>query len=150
MTEPSVSDRGESTEVRPATATVEGEPLAPVTAPETTFEAGLGLKARSQWSYARMRFLRHRLALFGLFGLAIIFGAGILATWLPLDSFSEINLSNFTLLAHPSAQHYFGTDDLGRDEFSRVIWGIRTSMEVGVFVAVVSSLIGMFIGALAG
>jgi peptide/nickel transport system permease protein len=152
MTEPTVSHPGESSEVTPVTATVEGEPIAPVAAPETTFEAGLQFKARSQWSYARMRFFRHRLALLGLLGLVIIFGAGIFANFVAHQSYSEIQYTSgvINILGHPSAQHYFGTDEIGRDEYSRVIWGIRTSMEVGVFVAVVSSLIGMFIGAVAG
>ncbi len=150
MTDPTVSHPGDAKDVTPVTATIEGEALAPMAGPETTFEAGLQFKVRSQWSYARMRFFRHRLALLGLLVLAIIFGAGILANYVAPYSFSEINLGNFQYLAHPSMKHLFGTDPIGRDEFSRVIWGIRTSMEVGVFVAVASSLVGMFIGAVAG
>ena len=46
--------------------------------------------------------------------------------------------------------HCFGTDEIGRDYLSRVIYGIRTSEEVGFFVAVVSSIIGLIVGALAG
>ena len=57
--------------------------------PSTTpHAAGLELKARSQWSYARMRFFRHRLALVGLFGLVIIFGAGIFANFVAPYSYS--------------------------------------------------------------
>lgn len=151
MTEPTVSHPGESSDVGPVTAKVDGQPLAPpATSPESTFEAGLAFRTRSQWSYARMRFFRHRLALLGLLGLVIIFGAGIFANYIAPGGFSRINLGDFQYLAHPTAKHLFGTDDLGRDEFNRVIWGIRTSMEVGVFVAVVSSLIGMVVGAVAG
>src|SRR5439155_27303158 len=137
-----------------------GEPLAPDagidagvgidSGIETTAAAGLDLKVRSQWSYARMRFLRHRLAVAGLIGLIIIFGAGIFANFVAPYSYAAIDYTN-TL--HPPTtinQHYFGTDGVGADEFSRVIRGIRTSLDVGVFVAVVSSIVGLIIGAVAG
>jgi peptide/nickel transport system permease protein len=97
-----------------------------------------------------MRFLRHRLAMAGLFVLIIVFGAGIFANYIAPYTFDQIDL---TLVLHgPTTQghHFFGTDQLGRDFLSRVIYGIRTSEEVGVFVAFVSSIIGIFVGAVAG
>jgi len=115
-----------------------------------TLQAGLDFKVRSQWSYARMRFFRHRLAMLGLFGLVIIFGAGILAPYITPYSFSYIPLFNPHYLEAPSQAYPFGTDANGSDEFSRVIWGIRTSMEVGVVVAFASTVIGLAIGAAAG
>jgi peptide/nickel transport system permease protein len=117
---------------------------------EGTLEAGLDLKVRSQWSYARMRFFRHRLAVVGLIGLIIIFGAGIFAPLVAPYGFAQFDLLHTYVAPTLAHQHYFGTDNIGRDEFSRVIWGIRTSMEVGVFVAVVSTIIGLIIGAVAG
>lgn len=53
-------------------------------------------------------------------------------------------------LKPPSAEHWFGTDRLGRDVFSRVIYGARTSLFVGVLVAFVSLSLGLVIGILAG
>ena len=50
----------------------------------------------------------------------------------------------------PSAAHWFGTDSTGRDIFSRVVFGARISLEVGVVVVTVSAFIGTFIGAIAG
>ena len=50
----------------------------------------------------------------------------------------------------PSAQHIFGTDALGRDVFARVIYGARISLQVGIIVVLVSGLIGIAIGAIAG
>jgi peptide/nickel transport system permease protein len=136
-------------DVAPPGQTVDGVIATPV-GPDSAIVAGLEIKARSQWDYARRRFLRHRLAMLGLVGLVIIFGAGIFANYVAPYSPSEIDLTN---LLHPpttTAHHFFGTDDIGRDYFSRVVWGIRTSEEVGVFVAVVSSFIGLVVGAIAG
>jgi ABC-type dipeptide/oligopeptide/nickel transport system permease subunit len=135
----------------PTSQGLEGENIAPgsvVAAVDDTHAAGLELKVRSQWSYARMRFFRHRLALIGLFGLVVIFGAGIFAGLITPYTYQEIDLNH--ILQGPSHAHYFGTDALGRDQFTRVVWGIRTSMEVGVFVAVVSTFVGLVIGAVAG
>jgi len=117
---------------------------------DSTVEAGLELKVRSQWSYARSRFLRHRLAMASLIALIVIFGCGIFANYIAPYSYSTIDLTN---ILHPPttiAHHYFGTDEIGRDYFSRVIYGIRTSLEVGVFVAFLSSIMGLIIGAVAG
>jgi peptide/nickel transport system permease protein len=116
--------------------------------PETAAQAGLQLKVRSQWSYARMRYFRHRLAVAGLVGIVIIFGAGIFAGQIAPYGYAQIDLTH--ILQGPSQAHYFGTDALGRDEYTRVLWGIRTSMEVGVFVAVLSTIIGLIVGAVAG
>jgi ABC-type dipeptide/oligopeptide/nickel transport system permease subunit len=115
---------------------------------DDTQAAGLDLKVRSQWSYARMRFVRHRLAMVGLIGLVIIFGAGIFAGVVSPYSYAAIDLNH--ILQGPTHAHWFGTDALGRDQFTRVVWGIRTSMEVGVFVALLSTVVGLIIGAIAG
>ena len=119
-------------------------------ADDATVAAGLEVATRSQWDYARRRFLRHRLAMLGLIGLIIIFGAGIFAGHVAQYSFEEIDLNN--ILHGPTTQghHWFGTDNIGRDYFSRVVFGIRTSLEVGVVVAISSSIFGLIVGAFAG
>jgi peptide/nickel transport system permease protein len=117
---------------------------------DATVEAGLEMKARSQWSYARTRFLRHRLAMGGLVGLVLLFGAGIFANYLAPYSVDRPNL--LLVLHAPTSvgNHWFGTDEIGRDYLSRMLYGIRTSEEVGFFVAVLSSIIGLIVGAVAG
>jgi peptide/nickel transport system permease protein len=132
---------------------VEPGPSAPSTPPgltDTTVEAGLEIQVRSQWDYARSRFLRHRLAMAGLIGLLILFGAGIFANFIAPYSYEQLDLNNILSPPTLAGHHYFGTDEIGRDYFSRVIWGIRTSEEVGVLVAVLSTFIGLVIGAIAG
>jgi len=141
MTEP-------TTPLSPA-AIIDGMPAAISldTAPDVE---GMELTARSQWSYARRRFVRHRLAMIGLVGLVIIFGAGALASVVAPYTFDQIDL---TLVLHSpttTGHHYFGTDQIGRDYLSRVIYGIRTSEQVGLTVAIVSSTFGLFVGAIAG
>jgi peptide/nickel transport system permease protein len=129
---------------------MDGEMLAPDASSEQagTAAAGLELKARSQWSYARSRFFRHRLALMGLIGLVIIFGAGLLAPVLAPYPYDYID---YTLIYHaPMHGHWFGTDSIGGDVFSRTLYGIRTSLEVGMFVAALSTLVGLILGAFAG
>jgi peptide/nickel transport system permease protein len=130
---------------------MDGEMLAPVGASgdaSGTAAAGLELKARSQWSYARTRFFRHRLAVISLVGLVIIFAAGFLAPVIAPYGYADFDL---LLVYHaPMHGHWFGTDYLGHDVFSQTLYGIRTSLEVGVFVAALSTFIGLVLGAIAG
>lgn len=119
-----------------------------------TYESGVELKARSQWAYARIRFMRHRLAvgsLIVLIGMAFI---AIFADRVAPYGYDEIPLDDLvnSLNRGPTTDgnHFFGTDQLGRDYFSRVIYGIRTSLWVAVFVASLATAIGTAIGAIAG
>jgi ABC-type dipeptide/oligopeptide/nickel transport system permease subunit len=117
---------------------------------DDTTAAGLELEVRSQWSYARRRFFRHRLAMLGLFGLVVIFATGALAPWVAPYTFDRIDLTNVLHAPTTVGHHYFGTDEIGRDYLSRVIYGIRTSEQVGLVVAVVSTIFGLIVGAIAG
>jgi peptide/nickel transport system permease protein len=116
---------------------------------ESTISPDLVAKpARSPWSIAYSRFLRSKLALFGvviitLMTLATLF-AGVIAPY----GENEIDLFNIT--AQPSEAHVLGTDELGRDELSRLLFGGRISLSVGVGAALISTLIGILVGAIAG
>jgi ABC-type dipeptide/oligopeptide/nickel transport system permease subunit len=112
------------------------------------YESGLEIQARSQWGYARRRFMRHRLALGSLIVLLGIFGCGVFANAIAPYTYKQINLES--LSQAPSAKHIFGTDSAGRDSFSRTLYGIRTSARVGILVGVLSTVIGTIIGGLAG
>lgn len=72
----------------------------------------------------------------------------ILAPWLAPYDPGQIDLHN--ILAPPSADHFFGTDQLGRDVLSRMIWGARISLKVGFVATGFAILIGTILGALSG
>lgn len=124
-----------------------------------TYESGLELKARSQWTYARMRFFRHKLALASLFLLGFVAIVAIFpAVFAPdgpndqslpgIDDAGNLTLGEIALA--PSRDHLMGTDLLGRDYLSRVIFGLQTSLWVALFVAVLSTFIGTAVGAISG
>ena len=117
---------------------------------ELGYEAGVELTTRSQWAYVRIRFLRHRLAVICLVVLILIALVGIFASQVAPYGYDELDLENIAQSPTLEDWHLFGTDQLGRDYLSRVIFGVRTSLWVAVFVALVSTAIGTAIGAVAG
>ena len=84
-------------------------------------------------------------------GLAIAAIFILTAIFAPLIATHDTTAQNLMVrYALPSATHWFGTDALGRDVFSRVVFGARISLEVGIIVVVVSAFIGIILGAVAG
>jgi ABC-type dipeptide/oligopeptide/nickel transport system permease subunit len=117
----------------------------------TTFhEEGLEVTARSQWQLARRRFFRHKLAVGSLIILLIIVLVGVFAEQIAPYSFREQAPLDARMAPTLEGQHYFGTDVLGRDYFSRTVFGIRTSLYVAGIVALLSTLIGALYGAVSG
>jgi ABC-type dipeptide/oligopeptide/nickel transport system permease subunit len=143
---------GETIEPRPAVDPVAGMPLEGDAnrALELAYETGIEVEARSQWAYARRRFLRHRLAVASLIVLVIVFLGGAFAGQVAPYSFDALDLDNSSAPPTLTGFHIFGTDLIGRDYFSRVVYGIRTSERVAFLVALLSVAIGTTIGALAG
>jgi len=93
------------------------------------------------------RFTRHRLALPSLGVLALMILSAALA---PLSRYAPTEQSLRDDLLPPSAAHWFGTDDLGRDVFTRTLYGGRISLIVGLAATALSLAIGLLVGALAG
>ncbi len=92
--------------------------------------------------------LRNPLALAGLIIIAII---SIMATFAPLIAPFDpdaINVKN--ILLSPSSTHWMGTDGLGRDVYSRMLFGARISLLVGIVAVGIATIIGIVLGALAG
>jgi peptide/nickel transport system permease protein len=73
---------------------------------------------------------------------------GLLAPWLPIANPDAQNLAQ--RLKPPSSDHLLGTDDLGRDIFSRIIWGARVSVPAGIAVILVTGVVGCALGAISG
>ena len=92
--------------------------------------------------------LGRKVALAGTLVIVLLILVALLAPWLsPFDPYKQ-NLRN--RLQAPSLTHPFGTDHLGRDVLSRIIYGCRTSLEVGIIAVGLAAVVGSFLGLLAG
>jgi peptide/nickel transport system permease protein len=137
------------------TADHQGTPVSAMTpvvtgteTPPTVEALGLEEHGLSQRTLMWRRFRRHRLAMASLVVLVLIGLATILAGVLTPYGYAEQQLDQ--ILQGPSAKHLLGTDQLGRDELTRLLYGGRISLMVGLGVALVSGVIGTVVGAAAG
>lgn len=94
------------------------------------------------------QFRRHRLAMAGLAFLVLLSVLGLLAPLVAGQSPTKTNLGE--ALAAPSSAHLLGTDQVGRDVLSRLIYAIRVSLSVGIVAVSISVLISLVLGSLAG
>jgi len=104
--------------------------------------------ASPTWQRFREAFRRHPTAIIGGIVLALMVLAALLAPW--LGTVDPQALSPAQRLKPPSSEHWFGTDMLGRDVYSRVVYGARISLTVGIAVAALSVAIGLAIGLVTG
>jgi len=93
-------------------------------------------------------FYKNKLALTGCGIVILLFVVSLMAPVIAPYDPGAIDLKN--VLAPPSGEHWFGTDQLGRDVLSRMIWGARISLKVGFVATGLAILIGMILGAVAG
>jgi peptide/nickel transport system permease protein len=94
------------------------------------------------------RLSKNKLAMAGLFVVAVLFAVAILAPYLAPYPPDEIDTSQ--VLADPSRAHLLGTDVLGRDVLSRIIYGAGVSLSVGFVAVGISTVIGVILGAVSG
>jgi peptide/nickel transport system permease protein len=104
--------------------------------------------ASSTWNTAAVLGRRNVLASIGMVLVAVFVVFALFAPWIAPQNPSDIDLP--ARLQPPSGAHWFGTDELGRDIFSRVIYGARISMLVGSSVVAGSLLLGLTLGSIAG
>jgi peptide/nickel transport system permease protein len=102
----------------------------------------------SEWRRFRRVFFQRKLVLFGVVVLVLLVVTAIFA---PLIAPHDPYLNDMSQsLENPSWQHWLGTDNLGRDTFSRLVYGTRTALYVGFGTVAVSAVIGMILGLSAG
>ena len=106
------------------------------------------LKTRSLWQDAVKRLLRNRLSIIGLIITLLLLVAAFFGPQIAPYEYTEQDLLHVAKM--PSADHWLGTDEIGRDLFSRVLWGARTATLVAIFTTVISVIIGVILGAVAG
>lgn len=104
--------------------------------------------SRTLWQDARRSFLKNRLATAGLIVVVMFIGMAVFAEILAPTNYRQADLSSN--LEFPSLAHPFGTDQIGREVISLIIYGARTSLLVGFSVVVIAFGIGLPLGALAG
>lgn len=108
------------------------------------------IKKRSQLRSIWFRFRKNRLAMFGLcLFLALVLMALCAGLFLDYDT-DVIGQHMKERLQFPNSEHWFGTDQYGRDVFARIVWGARISLVVGLFTVGIAMTVGGTIGALSG
>jgi len=108
----------------------------------------LAASPESPWRRSLRTLVRNRMAMVGA---TIIFIWAVVAIAAPIVApYDALAQKVEDRLGPPSAQYLFGTDELGRDVFSRVVYGARISLPVGLLVVLFATLVGALVGALAG
>jgi len=127
---------------------------------EQIMERALDVKGRSLWIDARRRLMGNRAAVAGLAILSVVAFLAVFGPFVSPYAYNYIDYSVIScspnwwpgtdVLCNAGGQHWFGTDDIGRDLFVRVLYGARVSLAVGLIATLVSLVIGVAYGAAAG
>lgn len=124
-----------------------------MTVAELQSETLLTVEEESPWKIVWRRFRKHRLALMGMFTIIVIVLACVFAPWIaPHDPLEIAKDENGQILRNnpPSATYWMGTDNIGRDVFTRLLYAGRISLLVAFVVTFFSESTGTFIGAFSG
>lgn len=106
------------------------------------------LKSKSLWADAVIRLKKNKASVVSFYFIVLVCLIAIFADYIAPHSFETQNIDN--LLEGPSSKFLLGTDSLGRDVLSRIIYGARMSMAVGIFTAFISMFIGTIYGGVSG
>ncbi|WP_144553642.1 oligopeptide ABC transporter permease [Bacillus sp. X1(2014)] len=105
-------------------------------------------KSLSPFAIARKKFVKNKLAMISLFFLLIVTIVSILAPYITTADITRINIGQMSL--EPSSEHWLGTDKSGRDVFTRLLYGGRISLLVGISCTLFVILLGTLIGSISG
>ena len=105
-------------------------------------------KKKSEFARIMRQLSKNKLAMLGLIIFIIEVVLAILAPYIAPYKYDAMDMTQ--MFALPSAQHFFGCDDMGRDIFSRILYGAKYSISIGILAILLATVIGMFIGAVAG
>ncbi|MCB0110088.1 MAG: ABC transporter permease, partial [Caldilineaceae bacterium] len=106
----------------------------------------VGAAQRPRWPWLRTLWRSKPAVVGAMVILAIVFSAIFAPAVAPYDP----NSQQYGFLEAPTAAHWLGTDDLGRDLFSRIVHGARISLFVGIITVLLAMMIGVLLGLLAG
>lgn len=105
-------------------------------------------KSASPWAIARRKFMKNKLAMISLIFLLIVMVISIIAPFITTQDITKVNISQMSL--SPSSDHFLGTDKSGRDVFTRLLYGGRVSLLVGLSCTFLVILFGTLVGSIAG
>lgn len=113
------------------------------------------IEERSPFQVVMMRFVKHRLAMVAMAVMIVIFIVTILAPYITTYKVDELNVNNYFLPfgsvdEDTGRTHYLGTDNIGRDYFSRLLYAGRISLSVALLSVLISETIGILVGAISG
>lgn len=104
--------------------------------------------SETYWQDAWRRLKENKVAMFSMFVIIFLLLVSLIGPWLSQYSYSATSLKEGYL--NPNGTHWFGTDDLGRDLFVRVLIGTRISLSVGIVAAILNFVIGCIYGGISG
>lgn len=114
----------------------------------STQETEISISSKGQLKEICKRFMRNRAAVVGLVIIVFLIILAIFPGQISSPDYITQRLRERYL--KPSAEHWLGTDDIGRDIFTRIVWGARTSLTIGLSAVVIACVIGTTIGCIAG
>ncbi len=113
-----------------------------------TLQADTAVASKSLWQDSMSRLKKNKAAMISLYFIIFLCFVSLFAKYIAPYSFETQNMD--AILQGPSSKYWLGTDSLGRDLLSRLIYGARMSMAVAIFTAIISLVIGSVFGAISG